>query len=708
MNIIVIAFLVLNINFASDWNSVLIDSSKNGYGAYNDTPNPLAYSLDNGWVAAYRQWGGIDATAGYIGVAQSEDGEDWFVEQRINTKYPEGAEEPSLPSADGNPQGRYPSAVVSSIQNRATAVWNEYTLATNGGGESGGRPMFVFDFLAIGENSNFSGTYNLNPGCGTFPCDPPDLWNGNVQLVDGDDGVARLYSLYTSWASDEYPSYGIKSSNVTNGYITPSEPAKILDPFNETDDTGDCLWYDCATGDGFSGTPAFDFNSEGVGYMAFTAYVADSTDHPYEHTLFFRKTEDFGENWTDDEGFKNSGYYFLSDSKLLSLSDSLLTMWTENPGLYPDMPFYKEATCTDDYDGTQYACGDTTTFSDDSSNFFWSPGMFLHYNYDLHTDQDGGLHFVTNAMPNLCREGVGDDPNGCLDLDNDGFADSLYSESRYGAAGMYHFYNPDPIDDSDNWTLTFLMDISDANFADWIDNMAFQNSATNNAMYFLYPQISPSGEEGSSTLWFAGSNMSDANYNSDSSLYVANDIDIYMSKSIDNGKTWAELENVTNTPFESGIVPVYHLETGVHLANIGTDTEIGVFYQMPDFATETITPPTGYEDFKNRVYVGIYSEETVLGLEGDVRLPNKFILSQNYPNPFNPITNINYSLGSNGAVNLKVFDIRGGLVRELLNEEMRAGQHQVSFDGSSLASGVYFYTMTVNNVSKTKKLVLMK
>ena len=144
--------------------STLIDSSHNGYGAYLETPNPLGYSVDNGWVAVYRQWGGLNATAGYIGVAQSEDGEEWFVEQRVNTAYPEGVEEPDLPTATGTPQGRYPSAAVSSEQNRATAIWNEYTNGSNGGGTYGGRPMFVFDFFDLGENSNFSSVYNLNNG----------------------------------------------------------------------------------------------------------------------------------------------------------------------------------------------------------------------------------------------------------------------------------------------------------------------------------------------------------------------------------------------------------------------------------------------------------------------------------------------------------------------------------------------------------------
>ena len=104
-----------------------VDSSKNGYGAFLEIQSPLAYSYDAngnganaGWVAVYRQFGTMDETAGFLGVAQSDPyGEQWFVESRINTTYPEqqtySISSPGLPTADGAPQARYPSAAVSSF-----------------------------------------------------------------------------------------------------------------------------------------------------------------------------------------------------------------------------------------------------------------------------------------------------------------------------------------------------------------------------------------------------------------------------------------------------------------------------------------------------------------------------------------------------------------------------------------------------------------
>ena len=82
-------------NRDSEWFASLIDSSLNGYGIYNPWPNPLAYALDEGYVAVYRQFQGLyteGAAAGYIGASQSEDGEEWFTEQTLNTRYPTGEE----------------------------------------------------------------------------------------------------------------------------------------------------------------------------------------------------------------------------------------------------------------------------------------------------------------------------------------------------------------------------------------------------------------------------------------------------------------------------------------------------------------------------------------------------------------------------------------------------------------------------------------
>ena len=185
-----------------------------------------------------------------------------------------------------------------------------------------------------------------------------------------------------------------------------------------------------------------------------------------------------------------------------------------------------------------------------------------------------------------------------------------------------------------------------------------------------------------------------------------------MKKSPDFGATWTELENVTNTP--GGIFPDKQLECGIHLASTGTDDHVGIFFQMADFYTETYPPATGYEDYMNRVYVGVYTNDAGGSGGGDVGTgnedlaPTKFVLKQNYPNPFNPVTQIQYDIDKSADVTLDLFDIRGVKVKTLFSEHHQAGSHQYTLDGAALASGVYFYTMTANGVSKTQKLVLMK
>lgn len=89
-------------------------------------------------------------------------------------------------------------------------------------------------------------------------------------------------------------------------------------------------------------------------------------------------------------------------------------------------------------------------------------------------------------------------------------------------------------------------------------------------------------------------------------------------------------------------------------------------------------------------------------------LPEYYYLGQNYPNPFNPSTSISYELPVSGLVTLKVFDILGKEVSTLDNEEKSAGTYQVNFSSNGLSSGIYFYTLTSREYSKTKKMVLLR
>jgi|GEM_PF-410234 len=96
---------------------------------------------------------------------------------------------------------------------------------------------------------------------------------------------------------------------------------------------------------------------------------------------------------------------------------------------------------------------------------------------------------------------------------------------------------------------------------------------------------------------------------------------------------------------------------------------------------------------------------------------SKYELFQNYPNPFNPTTKIKFKIPSSdgyslsrgvGLVTLKVFDITGREVRTLINESLSPGTYEVTFDGSGLSSGMYFYQLRAGDFIATKKFVLLK
>lgn len=87
---------------------------------------------------------------------------------------------------------------------------------------------------------------------------------------------------------------------------------------------------------------------------------------------------------------------------------------------------------------------------------------------------------------------------------------------------------------------------------------------------------------------------------------------------------------------------------------------------------------------------------------------NNFALEQNFPNPFNPETNIKYSINSNQFVSLKVYDVLGNEIADLINEEKSAGVYEVKFNGSELSSGIYFYRLQTGGLTETKKMILMK
>ncbi|MFA5403738.1 MAG: Omp28-related outer membrane protein [Ignavibacteria bacterium] len=96
------------------------------------------------------------------------------------------------------------------------------------------------------------------------------------------------------------------------------------------------------------------------------------------------------------------------------------------------------------------------------------------------------------------------------------------------------------------------------------------------------------------------------------------------------------------------------------------------------------------------------------GIENPAMTPLTFNLAQNYPNPFNPTTNIHFSVPKDGIVTLKVYDVLGNVVSIYSDGFMKAGTYNAEFDGSKLASGVYFYKLTAGESTSTRKMILTK
>ncbi|HSR17340.1 MAG TPA: T9SS type A sorting domain-containing protein, partial [Ignavibacteriaceae bacterium] len=102
----------------------------------------------------------------------------------------------------------------------------------------------------------------------------------------------------------------------------------------------------------------------------------------------------------------------------------------------------------------------------------------------------------------------------------------------------------------------------------------------------------------------------------------------------------------------------------------------------------------------------MYSSEIEINIGS---FPETFRLEQNYPNPFNPATTIKFAVNETNPVSVKVYDALGNEVKTLFNETAENGKlYSVEFDGSDYASGVYYYSISGNNLHAVKKMLLIK
>ena len=207
-------------------------------------------------------------------------------------------------------------------------------------------------------------------------------------------------------------------------------------------------------------------------------------------------------------------------------------------------------------------------------------------------------------------------------------------------------------------------------------------------------------------------------------LFAATDYILY--RSTDNGTSWTPTG--LNTAAISSNTFIYSLvvdTNGTNGLNIFAGTNDHGVLVSKDTGDTWDTANLGLTDlciyslcvsgsylFAGTNISGIWkrpiSELTGIYETSPKKLPQMFSLYQNYPNPFNPATIITYQIPKEGFVKVKVFDELGRKVKTLVNGLKSPGKYTVSFDGSNLSSGVYFYQLEAENYLAIKKMILLK
>ncbi|MEI7485217.1 MAG: T9SS type A sorting domain-containing protein [Ignavibacteriota bacterium] len=192
-------------------------------------------------------------------------------------------------------------------------------------------------------------------------------------------------------------------------------------------------------------------------------------------------------------------------------------------------------------------------------------------------------------------------------------------------------------------------------------------------------------------------------------------------KTTNGGTSWFSiLGNLPDTPVNDGFIfhpgfstSVYYLATDV---GVYTSTNWGANWtEIADGLPNTVAMHLDYNNLTGKLRVGTHGRgvyELSSPLTGICNysnsVPTKYYLSQNYPNPFNPVTKISFAIERSGFVTLKVYDCIGKAVSELVNQYMNEGRYEYTFRGDKLNSGVYFYKLTADGYSETKRMMLIK
>lgn len=196
-----------------------------------------------------------------------------------------------------------------------------------------------------------------------------------------------------------------------------------------------------------------------------------------------------------------------------------------------------------------------------------------------------------------------------------------------------------------------------------------------------------------------------------------------MSGNAFNATTWAMNSSRLNDTFALNTDVMLSNAYGGYITNNWNPTMFFPITGSPALNSAKVTNVNSIDPFFDAVdYRGAFKSDnwcagwtefrpdtTTIGIQQIASVvPEKYSLEQNYPNPFNPTTKINFSIPKSGFVSLKVYDITGKEIANLVSEQLGNGAYTYEFNASQLSSGIYFYTLKTNNFVQTNKMVLVK
>jgi hypothetical protein len=439
-------------------------------------------------------------------------------------------------------------------------------------------------------------------------------------------------------------------------------------------------------------------------------FWTDKRDGNFE--IYYRRSTDGGLNWEQDVRFTNNDS--LSASATVAVSGNIVHVaWHDKRnGLSNSEVYYKRSTDN----GLSWGDDIRLTNAPGNSSFpsIISSENYVHLVWTEIRDGNWEIYYKRSTDNGISWEND-------VRLTNNASTSYLPCISVSGPYIHVTWY-----DYRDGNTEIYYKRSTD-NGINWENDVRL----TNNSYFSLMPTISSSGQfvhigwsdtrDGSYEVYYKNSTDNGTTWNidrrltfdslivsrsnvsivaADSNLHIVwynwktgDPGEIFYKRSIDNGNTWESSSRLTYdtsasvSPQLSVSGPVVHV-----IWNDKRDGNLEVYYKRN---------PTGNP-------IGIKN----IGSE----IPADFQLYQNFPNPFNPTTKIRFDILSglplgaygNDKVVLKIFDISGREIATLVNDQLQPGTYEVTFDGSKLSSGIYFYQLRTGNFTATKKLVLLK